>query len=239
MSIFNDSSIDTLKGSISRRGGLSQGNRFAIMMSNPSGQNIFNGGAGNGLANVGATMVGKLISGGTDNFKYSDLGSFVNDPRDMYLLAESCSLPGRAIITEERPVGDFGYTTAKMPYGYTTDDVTFTFLVTNDFYTVRYLNSWMDVILPQDTDGSGMRVNYKGAYSRDITIQHIGASGFVPTYSIKLIQAYPVAINSIELSNQSSDILKVTVTMTYDNWIKEDIVPSAVNSVKTHISNIF
>ena len=81
-------SIDTLKSTINRRGGVARGNRFAVYITHPSR-------GMNSLLNFNpATLLSNLISGDGVN-----AGDFIQDPRDMFLLCKSCTLPGKRIST--------------------------------------------------------------------------------------------------------------------------------------------
>jgi hypothetical protein len=226
--------IDTLKSTINRRGGLAIANKFAIYMNNPAGQNILTGGAGG----IGAT-IGSLATKGLQSLATGSSFSptaFLNDPRDMYLLAESCTLPGRSFMTSERRTG---IKTTKVAYGIDTSAVKFTFLLTNDYYIWKYFKSWMDFIVPPSGDINELKLNYKNSYSTDIQIQQMASGDFIPSYSISLKNAYPIAIDSVELSNTSSDYLRCTVSMAYDNWEEQDLLDAALGTAGNLIGNIF
>ena len=224
--------VDTLKATINRRGGLAKSNRFAIYMSNPAGQNILTGGASGALSSVAGTALRSVVTGG--GFSPT---SFLNDPRDIYLLAESVTLPGRSFTTSDRRIG---VKSTKIPYAIMTDDtVKMTFLLTNDYYIWKYFKGWMDKVLPSADDIHNHRFNYKNEYTTDIIIQQMAQQDFVPVHSIKLKNAYPVTINSIELSNQvADDTLRCTVVMTYDTWEEQGIVEGLLDVGKNTISNI-
>ena len=226
--------VDTLKSTINRRGGLAIANKFAIYMNNPAGQNILTGGAGG----IGAT-IGSLATKGLQSLATGSSFSptaFLNDPRDMYLLAESCTLPGRSFMTSERRTG---IKTTKVAYGIDTSAVKFTFLLTNDYYIWKYFKSWMDFIVPPSDDINELKLNYKNSYSTDIQIQQMASGDFIPSYSISLKNAYPIAIDSVELSNTSSDYLRCTVSMAYDNWEEQGLLDAALGTAGNLIGNIF
>ena len=226
--------IDTLKSTINRRGGLAIANKFAIYMNNPAGQNILTGGAGG----IGAT-IGSLATKGLQSLATGSSFSptaFLNDPRDMYLLAESCTLPGRSFMTSDRRTG---IKTTKVAYGVDTSAVKFTFLLTNDYYIWKYFKSWMDFIVPPSDDINELKLNYKNSYSTDIQIQQMASGDFIPSYSISLKNAYPIAIDSVELSNTSSDYLRCTVSMAYDNWEEQGLLDAALGTAGNLIGNIF
>lgn len=218
--------IDTLKSTINSRGGVARSNRFAIYMSSPVGQNIFNSTSG-----VLGNAARSLLSGGSISPR-----SLINDPRDIYLLAESCSIPGKSILTTERKIGSKAF---KVAYGISTEDVSFTFNLTNDYYMFKYFNDWINMIVPNNDSTDNMsHVNYKSTYTTDVTIQQMGSTDFIPVYSVKLLNAYPLSINSVDLSNASEDISKVTISMAYDNWREEGIVDGILGAIGTTINNI-
>ena len=75
-------SIDTLKSTISKRGGLAKANRFNLIFSSPA----------SGILNLSGGVLSSWISGGSG-------WALINDPRDISLLAENVTLPGRQIST--------------------------------------------------------------------------------------------------------------------------------------------
>ena len=120
-------SIDTLKSTIGKRGGVSKSNRFAIYMNLP-------------LISINpGTILSNIASGSGFNPM-----SLINDPRDISLLCESCSLPGRQITTAEHITR---LKAIKKPYGYINDDVSFTFLLTGDYYLKEVMDSWQASII--------------------------------------------------------------------------------------------
>ena len=226
--------VDTLKSTINRRGGLAIANKFAIYMNNPAGQNILTGGAG-GLGSTIGSLATKGLQSLATGSSFSPT-AFLNDPRDMYLLAESCTLPGRSFMTSDRRTG---IKTTKVAYGIDTSAVKFTFLLTNDYYIWKYFKSWMDFIVPPSDDINELKLNYKNNYSTDIQIQQMASGDFIPSYSISLKNAYPISIDSVELSNTSSDYVRCTVSMAYDNWEEQDLLDAALGTAGNLIGNIF
>jgi hypothetical protein len=207
--------IDTLKSTIGKRGGLARANRFAIYITHPK----MKGSMGPGLLNMDigglvSNIAGSVMSGGS-----IDPMAFLNDPRDMFLLCESVQLPGKRITTMESFTTHKGI---KKPYSYMVDEVTFTFLLTNDYYTRKYFDQWQQMVIDQST----LKVNYKNDYVTDITIQQLSASNdVVPGYSIKLKNAFPLAMNAVELSNSTENsTLQCSVTLSFDDWQEQGLV---------------
>jgi len=104
--------IDALKSTIGRRGGLAKGNRFALYISHPAKKPSLLNTDIEGIFNNAARS---LISGGSLSLK-----SFIEDPRDMYLLCESVTIPGRQIATQEHFTD---VKAIKKPYAYMNEDV--------------------------------------------------------------------------------------------------------------------
>ena len=77
--------IDTLKASIAAKGGVARTNRFNVIFTPPK-QSLLN--------LKPEVLVGQLASGDTPSVR-----SLINDPRDISLLCESVSIPGRSIST--------------------------------------------------------------------------------------------------------------------------------------------
>jgi len=196
-------SIDTIKSTINRRGGIARGNRYAVYITHPSkGMNSF-------LKFDPATLLSNLISGDGVN-----IGDFISDPRDMFLLCQSASLPGKRITTTE---ATHNHNRTKKPYSMMTEEVSMTFLLTNDYYVKKYFDMWQNMII--DDSGDHYKTMYKRDYSTDVTIQQLSTSNdFVPGYSIQLLNAYPIQVSSVELSNGGDGLLEVSVTWEYDNW---------------------
>lgn len=136
------------------------------------------------------------------------------DSRELTILCESASLPGRNINTTE-----FQSTrqALKMPYGFINEDVNFTFLVTQDFGIKKAFDQWLESII----DAENYRLKYKDDYAREVTINQLDKNDKV-LYAVKLQRAFPINVNTIELSNATeNDYQRVTVAMTYENYIVE------------------
>lgn len=196
-------SIDSIKSTINRRGGVARGNRFAVYVSHPSkGMNSL-------LQFNPANLLSNLISG-----QGVRIGDFISDPRDMFLLCRTVTLPGKRIMTTE---ATHNHHNTKKPYSAATDEVTMTFLMTNDYYIKKYFDMWQEMII--DTSHEHYKAFYKRDYSSDVTIQQLSASNdVVPGYTVKLENAYPIQVGAIELGNESEGLMELSITWEYDNF---------------------
>ena len=196
-------SIDTLKSTINRRGGIARGNRFAVYVSHPSK-------GMNSLLNFNpANLLSNLISG-----QGVRIGDFIQDPRDIFLLCQSCTMPGKRIMTTE---ATHNHHNTKKPYSAATDEVTMTFLMTNDYYIKKYFDMWQEMII--DTSHEHYKAFYKREYCSDVSIQQLSASNdVVPGYTIKLENAYPIQVGALELGNSADGLMELSITWEYDNF---------------------
>lgn len=129
-------------------------------------------------------------------------------------LLESASIPGRSISTFEH-----GTTTQpiKYPYSFINDDVTLTFLVTNDFYMKNIFDKWMKHVVDDETG----KIYYRKDYVSDVTITVLDLDADM-IYKCTLQDAYPITMNAIELSNANENgLIRVSVTLTYKNFVSQ------------------
>ena len=215
MSILG-SEIDDLKGVFSKRQGAANVNRFMIFMQPPSAS-LLN-------LDVNAAITGAL-SGNLS------IGGFINDPRDVSLLCESCTLPGRAITTMEKQNVKQA---VKVPYSFVNEDVTFTFLLTGDYYMRKMFDNWLELVF--DTNKYEMR--YPDTYTTDIRIAQLNKQN-IPVYTVKLEKAYPTTINAISLDNTAENsIQKVSVNVTYENFVVEGFLDSVTGITKGALGSV-
>ena len=216
-------SIDTLTASISRRGGMAKANRFAVYITHPGRKRSLLGGLINtDLEGIIGNTLRTAIGGGSPS-----LGSFLNDPRDIFLFCESTTMPGRQIATQDLYTDMKG---VKKPYAYMNDSVSMTFNLTNDYYMYKYLKSWMDSVISKSD--RGFNVAYKENYTTDIVIQQLGGQDYVPVYGVKLINAFPTTISSVNLANSSENtITQVQVTFEFDDWEEEGIAAGSLGNI--------
>ena len=152
------------------------------------------------------------------------LSNIVNDPRDISLLAESVNLPSSQITTLDHIAEK---QSVKIPYAVIQEEVTMTFLLTNDYYIKNLFDKWGQSIIDLET----YRVAYKKDIVTDVVIQQLNKQN-IPIYGVKLENAFPTTIGGIALSNESADTPnKLTVTFSYDKYVVEDGLTSAISGV--------
>jgi hypothetical protein len=174
-------------------------------------------------------------------------------PVDNELLELSCSeasLPGSSFATIDIN-NDYMGITQKHAYRRLYDDrADFTFYVTQDsnYYQIRFFEAWMRYIAnEQYTQGvsandklssaSISRVQYPEFYKSIIQIVKYerdygtGRASQSPILIYDFVDAFPVSLNSIPVSYESSSLLKVTVSFSYTRYAVDDLSTVAETTV--------
>ena len=208
------SSIERLKSLISKKGGLAKGNRFNVIFTPPK-QTLLNFDL--------ESIISSAISG---NFSAKNL---INNPRDISMLCDSVSIPGKQISTIDYQAQKQAI---KIPYGTLHDDVSLTFLLTNDYYMKSMFDQWINNIVNTDTYG----VAYKKDIVTDVIIQQLDEQD-VPIYGVKLEGAFPVTMSEVALSNEStSQIQKLNVSFAYDKYVPQGALSSTGSAIRSALS---
>ena len=134
---------------------------------------------------------------------------------------ESANLPGRTLATADQKIYNI---TEKFPYQTTYNDMDLTFIVSDDMLEKEFFDAWMEFINPSTT----FNMKYKGDYATTVTISQYDVTNKL-SYSIELIDAYPIAVNQMDLDWSSDGTHKLTVVLAYSYWRNNNIVSSIKN----------
>lgn len=179
------------------------------------------------------------------------------------LLRISCSdaaLPGSSLTTHELN-DDFTGITQRHAYRRLYDDrIDFTFYVNHAYDQIRYFERWMQFIVGEQIalkeTNTFTRVRYPKDYKSTIYIQKFERTSnaktgkSIPGYSLQppvvnqtysgkvlkyeFINSFPIAINSMPVSYDSSQLLKCTVSFSYDRYIMSDVSTLPLPTLKTN-----
>ena len=152
------------------------------------------------------------------------------------LISLSCSeasLPGSSFMTNEI-TDDYTGVTERHVYRRTYDDrVDFTFYVDHgridgNYNVLWFFEKWMQYIAVEEENRGledrnfNYRVRFPEQYQTDNLFINKFERDFAGQYlQYKFMQAYPISINSIPVSYDSSQLLKVTVSFTYTRYLTE------------------
>ena len=143
------------------------------------------------------------------------------------------TIPGKTIETLSVPLNGYRQS-VQYPTGYSNPDVTFSFLLTNDYYIKKIFDKWMNSIV----DKESYTTLYDADYKVDMIIQQLDQQNNV-VFGIKLINAFPVSISDIPLDTSATDQnQKVSVTMTYQEITAEGALSSVLTKTKSFFGSV-
>lgn len=217
--------VDGIKSLIGEAGGPALGCQYVFNIIPPMAFLGITEGLEQGL---NGDIFGGIATAAQDLFK---TGFLKNKAGHVSMLAESVSIPGRQLLSTEHRI--FG-TVRKMPYGVLYEDLTATFICTNSMIERTFFDVWQQLIISPGSQYMEFYENYVGS----VVIQKVSNLGTVENKSQKdnknqdpppykkfeklatyvLQEAYPISIQSQELSYSDGDYLKLTVQFAYSKW---------------------
>lgn len=129
---------------------------------------------------------------------------------DLKYKCENAQLPSRAIMTTEQRIYGF---TEKFPDGTSYEDISLTFVVSDDMSEKKLFDDWLKLVHPTDT----YNVRFKSDYQTIINITQFNLAG-KKTYGVQLRKAYPIAVNQLELDWSAEGYHKLLVVFAYSEW---------------------
>ena len=148
--------------------------------------------------------------------------------RNINLYCSEASLPGSSLALIDVASDRTGVTERHAHRRVFDDRIDFTFYVDgNNYLAIKFFESWIDFISgaatsddnEQETETYHYRMNYVDDYScSGLKITKFESDTYTKTgnsLTYNFIKAFPIAINSMPVSYDSSQLLKCTVSMTY------------------------
>lgn len=184
----------------------------------------------------------KPPGGGFNNFLQENGITLRNDIEDLYLMCSETNLPGSSFSTHESN-NDFHGTTERFAYRRLYDDrIDLTFYVDADKYLpIRFFEIWMKYICNESVTPinqiSSKDPNYfyrfrypdgTNGYRNDSILEIAKFERYVDAEKIKengsklkyeFVKPYPISIQSMPVSYDTSNLLKCTVSMNYIRYI--------------------
>ena len=123
---------------------------------------------------------------------------------------ENANLPGRTISTTDQKIYNI---VEKFPNQTSYQDMDMTFIVGGDMAEKQFFDAWLELINPT----TNFNFKYKGDYSTSITVNQYDINNNLP-YTIELVDAYPIAVNQLDLDWSNDGYHKLTVVFAYTYW---------------------
>jgi len=156
---------------------------------------------------------------------------FRNTARQLTFRCETTQLPSRTFATAEQKFGS--NPVEKYPYQSEYNEIEMTFIVSDDMSEKLFFDAWMEYISPTYT----FNFKYKSDYCSTLTVNQYDVKNDL-TYSINLIDAYPISMNQLDLDWSSTENHKLTVVFAYTYWVNNSIQSLGTSLLQTVISDI-
>ena len=163
----------------------------------------------------------------------SNVGFIANTTQNQELIRLSCSeasLPGSSLATNEIN-NDYTGVTERHAYRRLYDDRSdFTFYVDSEYRIIDFFENWISYVVGEDSlkGQENREYNYRVNFPNDYKTENLYITKFEKDYTrsergrpltYKFINAYPISINSMPVSYDSSQLLKCTVSFTYSRYV--------------------
>lgn len=137
-------------------------------------------------------------------------GLYSADLRKILLYCDTINLPG--LTLETTGAKTFGEE-RQMPHQKQYETINMGFYVDNSMTVKELFDKWMNAIQDPET----RNFNYYWTYVTDINIDVFDITD-KSRYQVTLYQAYPKAINAIQMDYANKDVMKLSVAMEYKYW---------------------
>jgi len=141
------------------------------------------------------------------------------------LSCSEASLPGSSLATHELNNDHTGVTERHVYRRQYDDRASFTFYVDHDYNIVYFFENWISYIVNEqfatgvEAENFFYRVNFPKQYQTTIYLKKFERdySGRILQY--RFLNAYPISIDSMPVSYDSSQLLKCTVSFNYSRYV--------------------
>ena len=154
---------------------------------------------------------------------------YLGTSRMLTMRCENAELPGRTIATTSMKI--YGVE-EKFPYMSSYNDMSLTFIVSDNMKEKKFFDAWLNWINPN----SSYNLKYKQDYSIALRINQYDVQNQV-SYSVDLVDAYPIAVNGMDLNWSADGYHKLTVTFAYTNWRDNSLETLAMDFLENVISD--
>lgn len=149
--------------------------------------------------------------------------------RMLTMRCENAELPGRTIATTSMKI--YGVE-EKFPYMSSYNDLSLTFIVSDDMEEKLFFDAWLNWINPN----TSYNLKYKQDYSVALRINQYDVQNKV-SYSVDLVDAYPIAVNGMDLNWSADGYHKLTVTFAYTSWRDNSLKTLAMDYLENAIAD--
>ena len=168
-----------------------------------------------GLFNLPNTIFSTVSDAiGNATGRESNLSDNPTLSRYLALQCESAELPGRTLMTQDVKV--YG-PTYKVPYQSQYNEMTLTFICTNEFWERKLFDRWLEAIMPSDTNNLRYAKEEDTRYMTPIKV--IQYDDFIKQiYAVELVDAFPIGVSAQPLSWAEDGFHRLSVQFAYQRY---------------------
>jgi hypothetical protein len=162
---------------------------------------------------------------------------YISSAKSLTYRCENAQLPGRTFATTEQKT--YG-PVEKFPYQTTFNDIDLTFIIEDDMNQKVFFDAWLNYINPQYNNN----FRYKSDFSTIITVNQYDVTGKL-SYSVDLVDAYPISMNQLDLSWGDDGYHKLSVSFAYTYWknnslqaLGMQLVDAGINAVSDGLGGL-
>jgi len=148
--------------------------------------------------------------------------------RTLSMRCENAELPGRSISTTTMKI--YGVE-EKFPYQTTYNDISLTFIVGDNMAEKKFFDAWLNWINPT----INYNLKYKSDYAVALTVNQYNVKNEL-SYSVTMLDAFPIAVNQLDLDWSSDGHHKLTVTFAYTSWRNNSLEALGMELLETTIA---
>ena len=131
---------------------------------------------------------------------------------------DTAPLPGLSFQTS--PIGDQGPEKA-YPYAPSYEDLELSFVCSESMRERIFFDAWFESICLV-TENNIPKFTWRNDYVTTITMDKLDKNDNV-TYSLNLLEAYPITMSDQEMGYDQNEALKLSITFNYSRWIYNDV----------------
>jgi hypothetical protein len=179
------------------------------------------------VTNLAQTSQYQVIFGGLSGQLRGYLAFRGIDPffigESMGLLCNSASLPGSSFATAD-VTNNFMGVAEKFAHTRIFDQISLEFYVDNSYRALKFIEHWMEFIssgsnVSPNQRGYFYRMRYPSEYKTDATRIIKFERDYNQVIEYTFYGMFPIALNSVPVSYNASDILKVSAIFNYERYV--------------------
>ena len=158
--------------------------------------------------------------------------NYSQEGKNLELLCNETALPGSAFVTHDK-TSDYVGVTEKLAYRRIYDEtLDMTFYVDKKYKIIEFFEGWIDWISGVGSQNGGgisayknievgFRNNFPNTYKTNIYVNKFEKDLNDKSMYHTFVGAFPIAINNIPVSYETSDVLRFSVSFSYVRYVRE------------------